>query len=51
MLRLTSLTSIDNTLNLHLDGKSVGKAMGMVIQSTLSIKFYVMLSYKKLDYS
>tara|TARA_X000000950_G_C13748412_1_gene591580 strand:- start:665 stop:883 length:219 start_codon:yes stop_codon:yes gene_type:complete len=40
----------DKTLNLHLDSKDVGKAIGMVIQTTLCMKFYVMLCSEKLGY-
>ena len=43
--------TIENTLNLHLDSKGVGEAIGMVIQSRLCMKFYVMLCSEKLDYS
>jgi len=37
------IPTIENTLNLYLDIKGVGKAIGMVIQSRLCMKFYVML--------
>ena len=43
------IPTVDNTLNLHLDSKDVGKAIEMVIQSTLCMKFYVMLCSNKLD--
>ena len=45
------IPTIHNTLNQHLDSKDVGKAIEMVIQSTLCMKFYVMLCSEKLDYS
>ena len=45
------IPTIDNTLNLHLDSKDVGKATEIVIQSTLFMKFYVMLCFNKKDLS